>query len=70
MEVKREYYSNGQLSYESNYVNGLRHGIQHAWYENGQLEEEKIMLMGFSKVFIIIGMKMGNFGLKIPMLMD
>jgi antitoxin component YwqK of YwqJK toxin-antitoxin module len=31
------YYSNGQLSYKANYVNGIRHGYWEEYYENGQL---------------------------------
>jgi antitoxin component YwqK of YwqJK toxin-antitoxin module len=32
-----EYYSNGQLSYKGNYVNGEEHGLWERYYFNGQL---------------------------------
>jgi antitoxin component YwqK of YwqJK toxin-antitoxin module len=31
------YYSNGQLMYKGNYVNGKAHGYWESYYENGQL---------------------------------
>jgi antitoxin component YwqK of YwqJK toxin-antitoxin module len=38
-EVKwnRAHYKNGQLSEETPYVNGQRHGIEKWWYSDGQL---------------------------------
>jgi antitoxin component YwqK of YwqJK toxin-antitoxin module len=32
-----EYYSNGQLWYKGNYVNGNEHGYWESYYSNGQL---------------------------------
>tara|TARA_Y100000310_G_scaffold326795_1_gene392182 strand:+ start:17 stop:253 length:237 start_codon:yes stop_codon:yes gene_type:complete len=34
------WYSNGQLTYEKNYVDGKRHGLAQRWHENGQLFSE------------------------------
>ena len=31
------YWSNGQLSYKGNYVNGKEHGYWEVYYDNGQL---------------------------------
>ena len=31
------YFSNGQLSYKGNYVNGEQHGLWESYYDNGQL---------------------------------
>ena len=36
----REWWSNGQLMREGNYVKGEREGLWKYWYENGQLEWE------------------------------
>jgi len=38
--IYREWYSNGQLRYEHNYVHDLKHGICYGWYPNGQLKYE------------------------------
>jgi antitoxin component YwqK of YwqJK toxin-antitoxin module len=43
---KRSRYSNGQLSWETPYVNGERHGISRGWHENGQLMYETPWLNG------------------------
>ena len=32
------YYTNGQLSYKGNYVNGKQHGYWESYYDNGQLD--------------------------------
>ena len=32
-----QYYSNGQLSYKQNWINGLRHGDDIEWNEKGQM---------------------------------
>jgi antitoxin component YwqK of YwqJK toxin-antitoxin module len=37
---KREYHSNGQLNWETPYVNEQVHGIQRYWHFNGQLAWE------------------------------
>jgi len=39
-KTKREYYCNGQLMYEWNYINGQLHGLCKGWYSNGQLMYE------------------------------
>jgi len=36
-EVKRNWHSNGQLSSETPYKNGMLHGLAKCWYSNGQL---------------------------------
>lgn len=35
--VGKLWHENGQLWYESNYVDGKEHGLCRRWYENGQL---------------------------------
>ncbi len=35
-----EYFSNGQLSYKGNYVNGNRHGYWERYWDNGQLDSK------------------------------
>jgi len=35
--IKRDYYDNGLLRYEHNYVNNKLEGLQKQWYDNGQL---------------------------------
>ena len=37
VEVKKEWYENGQLSSEEPYVNNEKHGLCKDWYENGEL---------------------------------
>jgi antitoxin component YwqK of YwqJK toxin-antitoxin module len=44
-EIKREYHENGKLMYEHSYVNGIRHGIQKWYYDNG-LEDQFHMKNG------------------------
>jgi antitoxin component YwqK of YwqJK toxin-antitoxin module len=41
-EVKwdRGYLDNGQLSLETPWVNGQKHGIEKRWYSNGQIRQE------------------------------
>jgi len=34
--IRRGWYQNGQLWYESNYLQDQRHGIRRGWHENGQ----------------------------------
>ena len=36
----REWYDNGQLWYEYNYVNGNSYGLCRGWYFDGQLRNE------------------------------
>jgi antitoxin component YwqK of YwqJK toxin-antitoxin module len=36
-EVIRRYYSNGQICWETPYVNGNRYGLERFWYDNGQI---------------------------------
>ena len=38
--VKREYYNNGHLKYETPHHQGQLHGIAKGWYEDGQLRYE------------------------------
>lgn len=38
---KLEYYSNGKIEYEWNYINGGKHGIQKGWHENVKLNFEQ-----------------------------
>ena len=38
--IYKEYYENGQLCVEVNYINGTMNGIYKLYYENGQLWEE------------------------------
>lgn len=35
-EVKERYYSNGQLEYRYNYLNGKPHGLSEWWFNNGK----------------------------------
>jgi len=39
-EIRREYWSNGQLRYEISYLNEKVHGVQKGWYSNGQIGYE------------------------------
>jgi len=39
-EIKKTYYSNGQLQYEIPYKNGRLHGLEKWWYMDGQLRYE------------------------------
>ena len=39
--VWREWYENGHLFYEDNYIDGKLDGLQRQWYENGQLWFER-----------------------------
>lgn len=34
----KDWYENGQIASEDNYVNGEKHGVQTSWYENGQIK--------------------------------
>jgi len=45
-EIKRSYYDNGQLCYETSYVNGKKHGLVKWWKYNGQLEYETPFING------------------------
>ena len=45
METIKEYYDNGQLLYEDNYLNGKPYGIRKGWYKNGQLNHNKFFLI-------------------------
>jgi antitoxin component YwqK of YwqJK toxin-antitoxin module len=45
-EIKREYYDNGNLHYECQYVNGILHGIQKLYYDNNQLSSKYQMKHG------------------------
>lgn len=38
--IFREWYSNGYIKYEDNYIVGDRYGIQRKWYDNGMLSYE------------------------------
>ena len=37
MQTKIGYFSNGKMMNRINYINGVFHGLQESWYENGQL---------------------------------
>ncbi|BAO76806.1 toxin-antitoxin system YwqK family antitoxin [Winogradskyella sp. PG-2] len=39
--LKTNYFENGDIVSEFNYVNGKSHGIQKTWYKNGQLAKKK-----------------------------
>jgi antitoxin component YwqK of YwqJK toxin-antitoxin module len=39
-EIKRNYWSNGQLRYEAPYLNGKIHGLAKFWYSDKQLMYE------------------------------
>jgi antitoxin component YwqK of YwqJK toxin-antitoxin module len=47
-EVKwgRGHHSNGQLCWETSFVNGQAHGIEKWWYPNGQLSYEMSYVNG------------------------
>jgi antitoxin component YwqK of YwqJK toxin-antitoxin module len=36
-EIKREYWPDGKLHCEWSYVNGVKHGLQKWYFDNGQL---------------------------------
>jgi len=44
--LSKGWYSNGQLWYEWNFVNGQRHGVSKGWYSNGQLAYENNYVNG------------------------
>lgn len=50
-----EYFNNGRLKYEVNYLNGLKHGIETSYYDNGM----KRMLVTYSE-----GLRHGDCGYK------
>ena len=37
IEIKREYWPNGQISSERELLNSVRHGKQIGWFDNGRL---------------------------------
>ena len=41
---KIEYWSNGAIYNKTNYINGIKHGNETYYYENGNLEKETIYL--------------------------
>lgn len=40
IQVKKDYYNNGQLKFEHPNYEGQRHGTARGWYRNGQLWHE------------------------------
>ena len=38
--IRKGYYENGELLYETPYVNSEKHGIEKWYYETGELESE------------------------------
>jgi predicted esterase len=42
----KEWFENGQIAYEGNYINGLRNGKSTSWYKNGYKEAEENWLKG------------------------
>jgi hypothetical protein len=40
-EVRKEYYPNGKLKFERNYINGKQEGITKVYFESGKLEAER-----------------------------
>ena len=48
MEIERYtgHHENGNVKYESSYLDGLRHGIQKVWYENGNMKLCRLRIYG------------------------
>lgn len=40
------YYPNGKLRFKHHYNQGIEHGYQQSWYENGQAEEQRLYVYG------------------------
>jgi antitoxin component YwqK of YwqJK toxin-antitoxin module len=47
----RSYYVNGDLEYESNFKNGVLHGLQ-TWYKDGKIYQQTLVENGDAKYFI------------------
>jgi len=45
-KIKKIHYLNGQLCYETKYVNGKEHGWLKGWHENGQIMYEILCING------------------------
>lgn len=43
--ASKGYYENGELKFESNYVDGKLEGLCKEYYQNGKLKAEKIIAM-------------------------
>ena len=46
VEIKRDYYTNGQLSFEYNYKDGKLHGLSKEWYSSGAIGCERYFKNG------------------------
>ena len=46
LEVRQEYYLNGQIYKEKTYLNGILHGMSKCWHINGALQYESPKFKG------------------------
>ena len=42
IDVKRSYFSNGNIEYEAEYLNGKLDGLSRTWYENGPISSASL----------------------------
>ena len=61
VEVKKEWYDDGQLLSEEPFVNGKLHGLCKEWCKNGQLMSEEPYVNGKNTDYVKNGMMMVNY---------